>query len=122
MKMKRREEMKMGRAEDNQEQTGGRYEVVWPGGQRVAKVTPLSKRLNTLQGKTIGEVWDYLFRGDKIFALLEEELSKRYPGVKFVHYETFGPTHGGEEKRVVGQLASTLKKHGCDAVISSVGC
>ena len=114
--------MKMERGKDNQEQTGGRYEVVWPCGERVGKATPLSRRLNTLQGKTIGELWDYLFQGDKIFPILEEELSKRYPGIKFVNYKTFGPTHGGEEKRVVAQLATMLKKHGCDAVISSVGC
>ena len=114
--------MKIAMPEGKKQQSLGYYEVVWPCGERVGKVTPLSKRLNTLQGKTIGELWDYLFQGDKIFPILEEELSKRYPGIKFVNYKTFGPTHGGEEKRVVAQLATMLKKHGCDAVISSVGC
>ena len=100
----------------------GIYEVVWPCGERVGKVTPLSKRLDTLKGKTICELWDYLFEGDKISKVLEEELSKRFPGIKFVGHQAFGSTHGGDERKTVTALPSLLVKNKCDAVISSVGC
>lgn len=98
------------------------FEVVWPCGEKVGKITPLSKRVDTLKDKTICELWDSLFRGDKIFQILEEELSRRYPGVKFVNYQVFGSTHGGEERKVIAALPSMLKEKGCDAVISSMGC
>ena len=98
------------------------YEVVWPCGESVGKVTPLSKRLDTLEGKTICELWDYVFQGDKIYGILEEELSKRYPGIKFVNYRRFGSTHGAEEKKTIAALPDLLKKNKCDAVVSSMGC
>jgi len=101
---------------------GTTYRVLWPRGKKVLKTTPLAKRLPTLEGKTICELWDWIFRGDEIFPVLEKMLSDRYPGVKFVSYKEFGNTHGPEEAKVVGNLKTTLKKHGCDAVISAVGC
>jgi hypothetical protein len=100
----------------------GIYEVVWPYGEKVGKISKLAKRLNTLKGKTVCETWDYLFKGDKVFQILERELTKQYPGIKFVNYSEFGSTHGGEEKKTVASLSSKLKEHGCDAVISAVGC
>ncbi|MGH7916057.1 MAG: hypothetical protein ACREQE_01205 [Candidatus Binataceae bacterium] len=51
----------------------GEYEVVWPKSPRVVKMAPVAKRLDTLKGKTIAQVWDYIFRGDEIFPILEEE-------------------------------------------------
>ena len=100
----------------------GTYEVVWPCGEKVGKITRLAKRLDTLKGKTVCELWDYLFRGEKIFQILEGELAKQYPGIKFVNYSEFGSTHGGEERTTIASLASKLKEKGCDAVISAVGC
>ena len=100
----------------------GIYEVVWPCGERVGKIMPLAKRLGTLEGKTICELWDYLFEGDKIYKVLEKELSTRFPGVKFVDYKAFGSTHGGDERKNIAALPSLLAKNKCDAVISSVGC
>ncbi len=96
--------------------------MVWPCGQSVGKMTPLSKRLDTLEGKTIGELWDYVFQGDKIYGILEGELSKRYAGIKFVNYRTFGSTHGVSEKKTIAALPDLLKKNKCDAVLSSMGC
>jgi hypothetical protein len=100
----------------------GIYEVVWPYGEKVGKISHLAKRLDTLNGKTVCEIWDYVFKGDKIFPILEKELAKQYPGIKFVNYSEFGSTHGGEEKRTIASLPSKLKENRCDAVISAVGC
>ena len=59
------------------------YSVVWPRGEDTG-IAPLAGRLDSLEGKTVGFLWDYLFRGDEIFPLLEEGLKERYPKIKFV--------------------------------------
>jgi hypothetical protein len=96
--------------------------VLWPRGQKTVDVKPLAGRLGTLEGKTVGELWDDLFRGDEIFPMLEAELARRFPGVRFVDYRIFGSTHGGEEHRTIGELPAKLQKHRVDAVISAMAC
>ena len=98
------------------------YEVVWPRGKRVVESARFAKRLETLEGKTVGFLWDWLFRGEQIFPVIEKELSNRYPGGKFVGYEEFGSTHGGKEADVLDALPDKLKQNKCDAVISGIGC
>ena len=96
--------------------------VLWPRGKKTVEVLSLAKRLSTLEGKTIGQLWDDLFRGDEIFPMLEEALLARVPGVKFVNYKVFGSTHGREEQRVVAELPARLSQYGVDAVISGMAC
>ncbi len=98
------------------------YQVLWPRGKRHIESVRYAKRFDDLNNKTIGELWDWVFRADEIFPILEEELSRRFPGVKFVSYQTFGSTHGGDEGRMIANLGSKLKENGCDAVISAMGC
>ena len=98
------------------------YEVVWPRGKKATETVHFAKRLDTLEGKTIGNLWDWAFRGDEIFTTIEKELAKRYPGIKFVGYEEFGSTHGGKEAEVLVALRDKLKQNKCDAVISGIGC
>ncbi len=98
------------------------YEVVWPRGKRNTPGVHLAKRLDTLQGKTICELWSWMFRGDEMFAVLEKELGKRYPGVKFVSYEKFGHIYGGDERQVLAGLPQKFKEYKIDAAISGVGC
>ncbi len=101
----------------------GIYEAVWPRGRRrVAAVGQYAPRLDTLEGKTICELWDWIFRGDEIFPMVEKSLARRYPGAKFVSYKEFGSIHGGNEREVIAALPQKLKQHKCDAVISAVGC
>ena len=104
--------------------SGGRemYRVVWPRGARTVEATDVAPRLTTLAGKTIGQLWDDLFRGDEIFPMLEEKLQRRFPGVRFVHYDTFGSTHGRHEQRVLAELPEMLRRHEVDAVISGMAC
>jgi hypothetical protein len=96
--------------------------VLWPRGRRTVTVKPVAPRLSTLAGKTIGQLWDDLFRGDEIFPMLEGELSRRFPGVKFVGYRTFGSTHGADEHDVLARLPARMREHGVDAVISGMAC
>jgi hypothetical protein len=90
------------------------YEVVWPRGKKVVETARFARRLETL--------WDWLFRGDQIFPVIERELVKQYPGIKFVGHEEFGSTHGGKEVEVLAALPDKLKQYKCDAVISGIGC
>ena len=60
------------------------YDVVWPRSRlAVDKQTPAS-RLDTLAGKRIGFLWDYLFRGEELFPAIADELRDRFADIEFV--------------------------------------
>ena len=84
----------------------GYYEVFWPRGQRQMKSKTLARRLDTLNGKTIAQLWDFIFSGDKVFEALEEGIRKRYPDVRFVSWREFGNTHGADERDPRGHAAA----------------
>ena len=100
----------------------GLYEVVWPSGERKQKMRPLAKRLDTLNGKTVAQLWDYLFAGDEVFAALEEQLAEQYPDVKWVSWREFGTTHGVNEKELLASLPQRFRELGVDAAISCMAC
>jgi hypothetical protein len=100
----------------------GHYEVYWPRSPRQTGIQPLAKRLDTLNGKVIAQVWDFLFRGDAVFEHLETAIKKQYPDVKFVSWREFGSSHGGEEKEALAEFAKKFKAMGVDAVISGMAC
>jgi hypothetical protein len=97
------------------------YDVVWPLAPSAAPSGVLAARSPQLDGKTVGELWDYLFKGEEIFPLIRRALAARYPGIRFVEYERLGSTHGRDEAELARTLPEALRKHGCDAVISAVG-
>jgi hypothetical protein len=98
------------------------YSTYWPRGAKSLQAEPLSPRLATLEGKTIAFLWDYLFRGDEIFPMVEKALRERFPGVRFIGYEEFGSTHGEDEQKVLAGLPARLKALRADGVISGMGC
>jgi hypothetical protein len=101
---------------------GEAFDVVWPRGSKTVSVTSLAPRLGTLDGAVVGELWDYLFRGDEIFPALREELRSRFPDIRFVEYPTFGPTHGAEEHDSISRLPERVAEHGVQAVVSGLAC
>ena len=98
------------------------YEALWPRSPRQVGVKPLARRLESLEGKTVAQLWDYVFRGDEVFGLLEKELSAKYPGMRFINWREFGNTHGSDEHQVLAALPTRLKELKVDAVISGMGC
>jgi hypothetical protein len=98
------------------------HRVVWPRARRVVEPGKLAPRLSTLEGRTIAFLWDSVFRGDEIFPILESALRHRFPGARFVGWDAFGSTFGGDESRTIGELPDRLRKLGVDAVVSGVGC
>ncbi|MBI4189843.1 MAG: hypothetical protein HY525_04825 [Betaproteobacteria bacterium] len=100
----------------------GYYEVLWPRSPRHVTKKSLARRLDSLEGKTIAQLWDFLFRGDEVFSGLEQELRARFPGVRFIGWREFGNTHGKDEREVVASLPRRFKELGVDAAISGMGC
>ncbi len=98
------------------------HNVVWPRAARQMEFAPVAPRLDTLEGKTVAQLWDYLFRGDEVFDHLEAGLKERYPSIKFVSWEDFGSTHGADERQILADLPRKMQTLGVDAVISGMGC
>jgi hypothetical protein len=103
-------------------QNDGYYEVLWPRAARQVKRQALAPRLDTLKGKTVAQLWDFIFRGNEVFDALEEGLKARYPDIRFVSWREFGNTHGSDERQVVAAIPQRLKALGVDAVISGMAC
>jgi hypothetical protein len=104
------------------DQTQGKYEVVWPRGKKIGDRSEPAPRLENLNGKVVAELWDFVFRGEEIFPVIESELSARFENVKFLGPEQFGNTHGTEEHDVLETLPDKLRELGVEAVISGMGC
>jgi hypothetical protein len=97
------------------------YEVVWPLGRSAYDTRTPNARVGDLSGKKIGELWDYLFRGEEIFPILRERLKARFPGIQFVPYDVFGNVHGPKQREIVALAPELLRTHKVDAVISAIG-
>ena len=98
------------------------YDVVWPKSPRGVHAVDPAPRLDSLDGKRVAFLWDYLFRGDELFPLLADELAARFPTVEILDYDIFGNTHGGDEREMIAALPSALREHRVDAVVSGIGC
>lgn len=102
------------------------YEAVSPLGEPVARTTPMAPRLETLEGKRIGEIWNGGFRGDETFPLIERLLRERYPTVTFVPYPEFSLTtiaslHPEQKAATLARVRTELLAKGCDAVLAGNG-
>jgi hypothetical protein len=100
----------------------GYYEVYWPRAPRKVEKKKLAPRLHTLNGKTVAQLWDFLFRGDEVFQTLEVALKQKFPDIRFVSWKEFGNTHGKNEREILAALPERFKALGIDAVISGMGC
>jgi len=98
------------------------YDVVWPASALGIQQRRSAPRLGSLDGKRVAFLWDYLFRGDELFPVLEKELVNRFPGIEILSYEEWGNLHGADEKVRLGRLPDDLRSRGVDAVVSGMGC
>jgi len=104
----------------------GVYEVVSPLGEPVVKMITMAPRLDTLEGKTIGAIWNRGFRGDETFPIIEKMLRERFPTVKLIPYTEFplvtiASLHPEEKEKTLEALRAVLQEKGCDAVITGNG-
>ena len=98
-----------------------RFDVIWPLSRKAVKRTAAAPRLPDLNGKTVCELWDVIFRGETIYPLVREYIKARFPGVKFVNYSEFGNFHGPREHEVSASIPDKLRAHKADAVIVGIG-
>jgi len=102
-----------------------KIEVVSPVGLDVVKRSGSAARLNTLEGKTVGEVWNGVFKGDFTFPVIRKLLQQQYPGIKIIPYTEFPHTTGSDnpaqQRELAGRIAAMAKEKGCDAIISGNG-
>ena len=101
--------------------TEPRSDVLSPLSRKAVRTTAAAPRVPDLNGKTICELWDVIFRGETIYPLVREHIRKRFPGVKFVGYEEFGNFHGAREAQVSAEIPAKLRAHNADAVIVGIG-
>jgi hypothetical protein len=101
------------------------FEVVSPVGAETINRSSIAPRLANLDGKTIGEIWNGVYKGNESFPALREMLKQRYPTLKIIPYTEFPSNYGGETLREqidsAKKLALSFKERGCDAVISGNG-
>ena len=81
-------------------------------------------RLDTLEGKTICEVWATGgWRGGDTFPVIRELLQKRFPSTNFVPYTEFPyAVHSFAPYGIpLDKVGEVLKEKGCDAVLLGNG-
>lgn len=99
--------------------------VISPTGSESIPQKNLARRLDTLNGKTICEVWNEDFKGDIMFPIYREMLKARFPDVKIVPYTElpYASLKGtpSYQREVLQQIIAGLKEKGADAVITGNG-
>ncbi len=102
---------------------GDRFEVVYPLGVTAMRDKDVAPSIPDLNGKVIAFLWNYGFRGNETFPIIEQELKKRYPGIRTEGYEYFGNLHEPTfEAQIMAELPGKLLEKKCDAVIVGNGC
>ena len=102
-----------------------KFSVVSPVGQPAVRPTSAAPRLARLEGKTVGELWNGVFKGDVSFPVIRRLLLAKYPGLKIVPFTEFPHTHGNDnpahQRERARQMAALAREKGCDAVITGNG-
>lgn len=104
-----------------------KYEVVSPLGETVvSKKRIVPRYLDTLNGKTVCEIWNEEFRGQITLPIVREMLRKRYPDVNVIPYTEF-PTStinrqtAAETVKTLEAIRVALLEKRCDVVITAEG-
>ena len=101
------------------------FEVASPLGLQVVRAGRTAPRLCDLDGKTIGEVWNGVFKGDITFPLIRKALQERYPRMRIIPFTEFPHLKGADNPKAqrehASHIATLAKEKGCDAVISGNG-
>lgn len=79
--------------------------------------TAHAPRLPDLNGKTICELSNDLWRDYAVFPRIRGLLAKRYPNAKFIPYDQ---SPKGSYKIDVPEIGRIMKEKGCDAVIGGM--
>src|SRR5512146_49597 len=101
------------------------YRVISPEGLSRQTTKGISRHLDTLEGKTIGEVYNNHFKGELMFHTYRRLFKERFPGVKVIPFSEFPTVFvGGDpesQKKTAQEIAALAKERGCDAIITGNG-
>lgn len=99
--------------------------VISPEGLALRAPSGVTRELDTLAGKTIGEVYNNHFKGELMFQTYRRLFKERYPGIKIIAFDQFPIIYvGGDpvsQKNTAREIARLAKERGVDALISGNG-
>jgi hypothetical protein len=99
--------------------------VISPEGLQLRAAGGVSPHLDTLAGKTIGEVYNNHFKGELMFQTYRRLFHERYPGVRIIPFEKFPIVYvGGDpasQKKTARDIAALAKEWEVDAIITGNG-
>ena len=99
--------------------------VISPEGLPLGTGRNISRHMDTLEGKTIGEVYNNHFKGELMFRTYRELFKEKFRGVKIIPYDEFPIVYvGGDpasQKKIAREIAAIAKQKGCDALITGNG-
>jgi hypothetical protein len=99
--------------------------VVSPEGLPLGATKNISNHLDTLDGKTIGEVYNNHFKGELMFQTYRRLFKEKYKNIKIIPYDEFPIVYvGGDpesQKRIAKEIAAIAKEKGVDAIITGNG-
>jgi hypothetical protein len=102
-----------------------KLEVVSPLGDEAVEQSGIARRLDRLDGKTIGEFWNGVFKGDQTFPIIRRWLQQRFTDLKIVPFTAFphapGSDHPAKQRALARRMAELAQEQGCDAIISGNG-
>jgi hypothetical protein len=105
--------------------SSGKMGVVSPEGLQLSTITGASRHLDTLAGKTIGEVYNNHFKGELMFRTYRRLLQERFPGVRIIPFDRFPTVYvGGDpvsQKKTARDIAALAKEWEVDAIITGNG-
>ena len=99
--------------------------VVSPEGLQQNAIGGTSRHLDTLEGKTIGEVYNNHFKGELMFETYRRLLKERFPGVRIIPFDRFPTVYvGGDpasQKKTAREIAALARELKVDAIIAGNG-
>lgn len=99
--------------------------VISPEGLPLGATAAASRPLASLDGKTIGEVYNNHFQGELMFQTYRRLFGEKYRGIRIIPFDQFPIVYvGGDaasQKKVAKEIAALAKERGCDAIITGNG-
>ena len=99
--------------------------VISPEGVPLNTAHRASRHLESLDGKTIGEVYNNHFKGELMFQTYRRLFKEKYKNVNIIPFTEFPIVYvGGDaesQKKVAREIAAFAKAKGVDALITGNG-
>jgi hypothetical protein len=99
--------------------------VISPEGLQIGEKKNVSQHMDTIEGKTICEVYNNHFKGEQMFHIYRQLFKEKFAGVKVIPYDEFPIVYVGadpaSQRKTAKEIAALAKEKGCDAVISGNG-